>query len=360
MAEDRLAQMVSMNLLARGRLSEMVGPLGVDMDVYMRTLGVPQIIAERYQAVGDELKTHLTGFSAGVNAYIETHKDRLPLELTLNGYSPEPWQPENTIGLFVMLNLGVGFNLHEELAFLQIAEKIGAEKTAYLAPIFPDEPIDLAEAGKLANVALAAQQLRPQLDFLAGIEQQMKRINGQGLAASNNWAVHKDRTANGASLVANDTHLLLSHPSTWMLMGARSPEYSGVGIGLPGIPALVAGYNGHIGWGETMVMADTQDIFLEQLRQRDGVTEYQYQGEWYPVQSRTETLTIKGEDPLTFTVQSTRHGPLLNPAVKGKPKHEMIPMATESSYGLALSWTAQFPDTTIDSFFRLGQAKKSG
>ncbi len=357
MAEDRLAQMVSMNLLARGRLSEMVGPLGVDMDVYMRTLGVPQIIADRYAGLSEELKAHLTGFSAGVNAYIETHKDRLPLELTLNGYTPEPWQPDNTIGLFVMLNLGVGFNLHEELAFLQIAEKVGAEKTAYLAPIFPDEPIDLAEASKLANVALAAQQLRPQLDFLSGIEQQMKRINGQGLAASNNWAVHKDHTANGASLVANDTHLLLSHPSTWILMGARSPEYSGVGIGLPGIPALVAGYNGHIGWGETMVMADTQDIFLEQLRQRDGVTEYLYQGEWYPVQSRTETLTIKGEEPLTFTVQSTRHGPLLNPAVKGKPKHEMIPQATVSSYGLALSWTAQFPDTTIDSFFRLGQAK---
>src|SRR5690606_41280869 len=98
-----------------------------------------------------------------------------------------------------------------------------------------------------------------------------------------------------------------------MLKGARSPEYSGVGIGLPGIPALVAGYNGHIGWGETMVMADTQDIFLEQLRQRDGVTEYRYQCEWYPVQRRTVTLTTKDAEHINTSVLITRHLPIINP-----------------------------------------------
>ena len=149
MAEDRLAQMVSMNLLARGRLAEMAGEVALDMDIYMRTLGVPQIIEERYKTLSPELQNYLHSYADGVNAYIETHKDRLPLELKLSGYKPEPWQAENSIGLFVLLNLGVGFNLHEELGFLQIAEKFGAEKAAYLAPIYPDEPIDFAEAKKL-------------------------------------------------------------------------------------------------------------------------------------------------------------------------------------------------------------------
>lgn len=358
MSEDRLAQMVSMNLLARGRLSEMAGEVALDMDIYMRTLGVPQIIEERYKSLSPELKEYLQSYADGVNAYIETHKKRLPLELRLSGYKPEPWQPENTIGLFVLLNLGVGFNLHEELAFLQLAEKLGAEKAAYMVPIYPDEPIDLKEARKLEDVPMMAEQLQSQMNFLADVNDKLKSITGQGIAASNNWAVHKSKTANNASLVANDTHLLLSQPSTWMLMGVRSPEYSGIGVGLPGIPSIVAGYNGHIGWGETMVMADTQDLFLEQLRSgEDGRTEYLYKGEWQPVTERFEVINVKGGKPVTINIQSTLHGPLLNKAIAGPSKHTLIAQQAESSYGLALSWTAQFPDTTMDSFYRLGQAK---
>src|SRR5699024_11868047 len=114
---------------------------------------------------------------------------------------------------------------------------------------------------------------------------------GQAVAASNNWAVHHSITANNASLVANDTHVLLSQPSTWVLMGVRSPEYSGIGVGLAGIPSIVAGYNGHIGWGETMVMADTQDIFLEQLREgKDGRTEYRSEEHTSELQSRFDLV----------------------------------------------------------------------
>ena len=357
-AEDRLAQMVSMSLLAQGRLAEMAGDVALDMDIYMRTLGVPQLMKDRYQSISPELRSYLQSYADGVNAYIETHKNRLPLELKLTGYQPEPWQPENTLGLFAILNLGVGFNLHEELAFLQFSEKLGAEKAAYLAPIYPDEPIDFAEAEKLKNLPAISAAVKPTLEQFAATSLKFKHLTGQGLAASNNWAVHPSKTKHGASLVANDTHLLLSQPSTWMLMGVKSPEYSGVGIGLPGIPSLVAGYNGHIAWGETMVMADSQDIFLEKLRTTaEGKTEYLYQDQWLPVTEREETFKVQGAKDVTIRLQSTRHGPLLNRALSGPSKHAIIPAKVDSQYGLALSSTTAYPDNTIDAFFRLGQAK---
>lgn len=357
-AEDRLAQMVSMNLLARGRLAEMAGEAALSMDIYMRTLGVPQLIEERFKSLSPELRRYLESYAKGVNAYIETHKNRLPMELELNRYTPEPWEASNTIGLFVLLNLGVGFNLHEELAFLQLAEKLGTEKAAYLAPIYPDEPIDFKEANKIQGLNLAMQTMAPDLAFLNQVSEQFKNLQGQGLAASNNWVVHKSKTKNAASLLANDTHLLLSQPATWMLMGVKSPEYSGVGVGLPGIPALVAGYNGHIGWGETMVMADTQDLFLEKLRTGSaGQTQYLYQGQWRDVEERVETIKVRDEDDVLIKVQSTVHGPLLNAALNAPAKHTLIGMKTQSPYGLALSWTAKYPDNTMDAFFNLGKAK---
>lgn len=360
MAQDRLAEMVGMNLLSRGRLSEMAGPMALEMDIYMRTLGVTQVIEQRYADLDADIKAHLQRFAEGVNAYIDSHEDRLPLELTLSDYEPEAWHASNTIGIFVLLNLGVGFNLHEELGFLQFAQKFGWQKAAYLAPVYPDEKIDFAEAEKISQLQLSDETvaaLNQQLQRISAVEQQLKSVNGQGIAASNNWAVHKNKTQNGASLVTNDTHLLLTHPSTWTLMEVKSPEYSGVGITLAGVPALVAGYNGHIAWGETMVMADTMDVFLEKLRDNDGVTEYLYLDNWYPVTERKEVIKVKGEDDVELIVQSTRHGPLLNTALAGESKHEIVPPQIHSEYGLALAWTAQYADKTIESFFSLGQAK---
>ena len=113
MAQDRLPEMVGMNLLSRGRLSEMAGPMALEMDIYMRTLGVTEIIEQRYAELNNDIKAHLQRFTDGVNAYIDSHEDRLPLELTLSDYQPEAWHASNTIGIFVLLNLGVGFNLHE-------------------------------------------------------------------------------------------------------------------------------------------------------------------------------------------------------------------------------------------------------
>lgn len=355
MAQDRLAQMTSMSLLAQGRLSEMTGELSVDMDMYMRTLNLNAIVARKYERLSDEFKVLLQDFSHGVNAYIEQNPDAMPLEFQISDYQPEAWQPENTIYIFAMLNLGVGFNLHEELGFLKMAAELGLDKAVYLAPIYPDQPLDHQEAQKLAGIDLAP--LKQDLALLDKTQQKMRALTGSGIAASNNWAVHKDKTRHSASLVANDTHLLLTQPSTWMLMQVKTPEYSGAGVTLAGVPALVAGYNGHIGWGETMVMADSQDLFLEKLKDIDGKTHYLYQDQWYPVEERHETIKVKGGDDVSFVVKSTRHGPLMNDVLKQEPKHTVIGLPIESEYGLALSMTATADDNTVESFFALGQAK---
>ena len=130
MASDRLAQMYSMTLLAQGRLAEMAGPVALDMDKYMRTLGIKQIVEQKYAATDDQVKALLESFSRGVNKYIETHPGKLPLDFDLSNYQPEPWQPENSIYLLSILNLGVAFNSHEEVAYLNLAKSLGHEKAA--------------------------------------------------------------------------------------------------------------------------------------------------------------------------------------------------------------------------------------
>ena len=356
MASDRLAQMYSMALLAQGRLSEMAGPVALDMDKYMRTLGINQIVEQKYSTTDESVKQLLESFSRGVNAYIETHQGKLPFDFDLNKYKPEPWKPENSIYLFSILNLGVAFNSHEEVAYLNLAKALGHKKAAWLVPSYPDEPLPFEEAKKLEGIDLNAVQ--NELLTVANIQNKiMDTTSALGIAASNNWGVHKSKTKNNASIIANDTHLLLSQPSVWMMMSVDAPNYHATGIGLAGLPSVVAGYNGHIAWGETMVMADGQDIFLEQLKDIDGKKHYLFKGEWLPTKERIETFKIRGGDTDTITVHETHHGPLINSVSQNDPAHTMMMVKTEQEYGLALSWTATQPDKTIEGFLNLARAK---
>ncbi|MGH8491673.1 MAG: penicillin acylase family protein [Moraxellaceae bacterium] len=358
MASDRLAQMVSYSLTAQGRLSEMTGPASRDLDIYMRTLGLRRIAERQLGAASPRLKRQLDSFSAGVNAWIFSHKDKLPFEFSSSGYQPEPWAPVNSMDIFALLNLGLSLNLNEEIAWLNLAAKVGPEKAAWLLPTYPDEGIALDEARKLGADFPFRELQAP----LASEVQLQKKLGQLFLplqqAASNNWAIAPERTHGKASILANDTHLLLEQPPVWMLMQVSTPDYHAAGIAVAGIPGVVAGYNGHIAWGMTMVMADSQDIFVEKLKQEDGKTLYAYKNQWLPVTEREEVLRIKGQADEKIIVQETAHGPLLNTALQGRRVHEIMPatLRPEPQWGLAVQMAAMQPDQSMERLFLLSQA----
>ncbi len=76
----------------------------------------------------------------------------------------------------------------------------------------------------------------------------------EALVGSNNWAVSSAHSVTGAAMLANDMHLSLGAPSIWFRaqfeIGGEQPIRA-EGVTLPGVPALVAGSNGHVAWGVT-------------------------------------------------------------------------------------------------------------
>lgn len=354
-AEDRITQMTSLSLLSQGRLSEMAGPSCLDLDIYMRTLGIPRIGEKLLKSMKPETRSLLDHYCEGVNAWLQQNRDRLPPSLALSGWKPEPWRPIDSLTASQIVSLALSFNIHEEAGMLSVMQAIGPEKTAWLLPIYPDEPLPFEEAAKLKGIDL--KKLAATAEKLAGIQPLLKNLGLGGIAASNNWAIAPGRTAGGASIFANDTHLMLSMPSMWTFMHVKCGSYEAAGVNLPGLPSIIAGYNGHIAWGMTMVMGDNQDIFLEQIRDMDGIPHYLYQGQWLPVKQRKETFRIRGKDPVTVTISETRHGPLLNSILEKEPANILQPVSTSLPYGIALSWSGVGDDDrTIDAFFRLSFA----
>ncbi|MCK7506228.1 MAG: penicillin acylase family protein [Desulfobacterales bacterium] len=292
-ASDRLAQMIGMKLISEGRLSEMAGPAVLDLDIYMRTMNLNGAAKALYKNVTAENLRLLEFYSKGVNAYLEQHQDKLPPGIALAGYKPEAWEPIDSVKMFALVNFGLSFNLQEEVAVLNIAQAVGAEKTAWLLPIYPDEPIPFDEADKLKGIDL--KKAIASVANLTELQPLLSSVGLSGFAASNNWAISKERTKYGASIFSSDMHLPLSMPSMWNMIHVRCGAYDIAGMSLAGAPIVVAGYNGHIAWGETMVMADNQDLFLEQLKKVNGKLLYLYKGEWLPAAERKEVFNIKGK-----------------------------------------------------------------
>ena len=97
MAQDRLWQMDLLRRIARGQLSEILGPATVNFDKEFRTLQFGRA-AERDLALADaESRGVLEAYARGVNQFIEQHGNQLPLEFSLLRYKPTPWQATDTL-----------------------------------------------------------------------------------------------------------------------------------------------------------------------------------------------------------------------------------------------------------------------
>ena len=71
---------------------------------------------------------------------------------------------------------------------------------------------------------------------------------------------------------------------------------------------MIIGHNDRIAWGFTNLGPDVSDLYLEDV-QGD---EYRYGDRMLPLEVRTETIRVAGDDPVTIRIRCTRHGPLLS------------------------------------------------
>ena len=356
-AGDRLTQMLDFRTLSQGRIAEQVGLQLLPIDVYIRTLNLRGRAQQLLAGAGPELRDLLEDYARGVNLYMEQYSGRLPAAVALSDTRPEPWTALDSASIFAVLNLGLSFNLNEEINILNIARTIPASKLAWLLPIYPDEPLPTTETAKLDGIDLS-KNIKG-LSELQLAQQQLEHLTGQGIgrgfAASNNWAISGSRTQSGRSILANDTHLPLSMPSIWNMKHLRSPELDAAGVTAAGLPAIVAGFNGKLAWGMTMVMADNQDIFLEKLKRIDGKLHYLYQEQWLPTVERLEIFKVQGQEPVKHTIHSTRNGPLLNEALSSLSPHPAVPAQVISRFGLALAQPDLTGDNSMHRMFALSQ-----
>ena len=90
-AQDRLWQMDALRRYAGGSLAEILGPSMLESDREARKLRMRRIAEEAYVTLPTADRAAFAAYTRGVNQFIATHLNDLPLEFTLLKYQPRPW-----------------------------------------------------------------------------------------------------------------------------------------------------------------------------------------------------------------------------------------------------------------------------
>src|SRR5579862_7921689 len=223
-AQDRLWQMDMMRRFAAGEISELLGDEFLAHDREQRILGIRVAARKALEVSSAQDRAHFEAYARGVNAYIESHRDRLPIEFRILHYSPRLWVPEDSTLIAAQMVKDLNhYPYRDALEREKILAKLGPELTADLyvntswhdrPPTVerpgvvpkPDKDIDDEDPPRRPPVgAVAERTIRKEFEnfaFAVPSDTDDRMVMG-----SNNWVVSGAHTVSGKPLLSNDMHL---------------------------------------------------------------------------------------------------------------------------------------------------------
>lgn len=371
-AQDRFWQMDFWRHTGSGTLSEIFGAKQVGTDAFLRTLGWKQVAEQEVSSYDAVSMSILNAYAEGVNAYLADHRGTAIsleygiLKILTPGYTPTPWTAVNTLTWAKAMAWDLGGNMDNEIERAVLLKTLTPEQVGELFPPYPaDHPLIVPEMGQTTASTSTAYSL-PNMDW-SSIQAKFSNLDailspsGDGIG-SNSWVVSGSLTATGIPLLANDPHLGIQMPSIWYQIGLHcrpisdACPYEVAGFSFAGVPGVVIGHNQNIAWAFTNTGADVQDLYIEKINPANP-NQYEYNGQWVDMTLRTETILTGGGDPVTLTVRSTQHGPIISDTYgKLADFSTRSGVPTPENYAIALSWTALEPSTIFQAIWGFDNA----
>jgi penicillin amidase len=376
-AQDRFWQMDTWRHIGTGRISEMFGEDQVATDSFLRVMGWQALADQQYTQASPPGRSALDAYTDGVNAYIagrspsELAFEYSVLELVNHNYTPEPWSATDSIVWGKVMAWDLRGNMDDEIARSLILDDFTPDELALLYPAYPEEnPVIVGNTlPRVSGSSLAPFPVNALQTIGATALGNIARVDavtgrpGVGVG-SNSLVIGPQRTATGAAILANDPHLGIRMPSIWYQVALHcQPKTTAcpldvTGFSFAGMPGIIIGHNDQIAWGLTNLGPDVMDLYVERINPGNP-NQYLYEGEWLDMDTSTETIAVAGGDPVTMTVRSTRHGPIISDnyeILEDFTQEAGIPLPGD--YAISLRWTAlEEGSAVVDAALRLNLAQ---
>jgi penicillin amidase len=356
-AQDRLWQMDVRRRAGEGRLSEVFGEPTVKIDKLFRTLDFPGLARRIEEQLHEETRSMLEAYAAGINAFIDSHHGKFPIEFDMLDYEPEPWTVVHSIYLARLLAWELNLAWWTDIVNGEIAARVPLSKLSEIIPDFPDSLAIVTTVRRKAPMGLH--------EFKDSGRLYAELFGGGGLdAGSNGWVVNGEHSFSGKPILANDPHLALPAPSRWYQLHLHSPGWNVQGVSLPGAPIVVIGQNDFCAWGLTNAMIDDADFYIEQVDSTDPDS-YIVQRSMHKFERREETIRIGKSDSVTINIRSTIHGPVVNDvhpvynhdrqdSLRQAETGEQLPVAHEP---ISMRWTGFELSDEFYGFYLMNRAQ---
>ena len=314
-AHLRLGQMAVYRRIAQGRVAEMGGLLGRDIDRGIRILDFARASEASLATMPEVTRRWLQRFVDGVNHYQATMPTP-PHEYAVLGLQREPWTPADVLTFGRLagtdVNWLVWFNL------LKLRQR--ADWPQIWARM-------VHEGGDRTTAAASPGQQESAVESL---------LSGLSRSGSNSLAIAPPRTRGGAAIMANDPHLGINLPNTWLIAGLKSPSYDVVGLMVPGLPLFAIGRNRQIAWGGTNMRAAVSDLIDAGSLPEDERT------------TRRERIAVRWWTDAEIDVRETTFGPILSDAPQ---------LADLALPDLALHWTGHQPSDEVTAMLAVARSR---
>jgi len=342
-AQDRLFQIDLSRRAVQGRLAEIFGKDAVEADKFFLTIGFYRAAEKSLEVISEDTKRYLSKYAEGINAFIETNREKLPLEFSLLNYEPEPWVITDSLAIGKYMSWVLGGNMQQELIMLAAMQSLPRDKWEELIPSYPEDDLTIVQ-NEWQNAGLTFEKALTLLQLNNFTERATVGVPGIGIG-SNNWVVSGKMTKSGKPILANDMHLEIKAPSIWYQNHLIVKEKMNVtGVMFPGVPGVIVGHNEKIAWGVTNLGPDVQDLYIEK-RNKNNPHQYLYQDKWENAQVFQYEIPVRNGENVHYTVDVTRHGPIIS---------DLFPLAKETP--ISLQWTNNLPTTEIEAVIRMNLA----
>jgi penicillin amidase len=305
-ADLRLGQIELMRRLAQGRVSEMIGPAGIEIDQLMRTLDLGRAVPAILAAMPSTTRDWLEAFVAGLNHHI-AHVRPLPEEFSIFGLRPEPWCAADILTL--------GRLASADVSWIPCFRLLRFRSD-------PDWP-------QLWRMLLAVDGLT------CGTGERDAAATPFMRSGSNSFVIAASRSASGAPMIASDPHLGITLPNAWVLAAWRSPSFQAAGLMLPGLPFVALGRNPWIAWGGTSLHASSSELVAVPADQVPQLN------------VRQEELNVRWGRKRSIRIRESRWGPIVSD----------VGFLNAGSETLALRWMGHWPSDESTAMLAANRAR---
>jgi penicillin G amidase len=336
MAQDRLFQLDYLRRRALGRLSEVLGPEGFELDLTARTVGLHRIADEEWRRLPDETRRLVERFADGVNALIDDTRDNPPIEFDLLDYRPEPWRPVDSLAI------AGEFRWYLTGRFPVIVIPELARRALGDGPLY--KAFLTAEADEEAIMPGGSYPEKPG----APSESVGRSVNDpQEGSGSNNWVISGARSTTAKPLLASDPHIAFAAVSCWWEVHLHGGSFNVAGMAYAGMPAVMFGRTERAAWGITNNICSQRDLYQEKTDPAHPGC-FLFDGRWEPAREIVEVIRIKGGEPVTKTIRLSRNGPIVD---------EILPAQARDTGPVSLRWLGSYNCGWLTALLNMDRAK---